>query len=290
MTLYPRTPATIAVLIAALSLSLSANAASDTSATPATEVTGPNLELAWRDASMGLVVEARQAFVQAEGREARFGEAVTLLLTQPKTDSNIERAAQLLNKIIEQNPTDSQGILARYYLGRLEQAHRTPPNLEAASAHYRELLKTAPDHPLAEEGLVKLGIIELYGADLTDEARLKLHREYAGRADKLKSSSARRDLHFLLAQVAQRYRFSKLITLEHFLAADKEGIQRTATRADVYVSILTLARDLNRPTLSRQYCDRFLAEYLRDNRRYMIEEIKRGLPEERTAPPSQKTT
>ncbi|WP_043582739.1 tetratricopeptide repeat protein, partial [Geminisphaera colitermitum] len=244
----------------------------------AEEASGPNLELAWRDASMGLVIEARQAFSQAEGREARFGEAITLLLTQPKTDANIERAAQLLNKIIEQNPTDTQGIIARYHLGRLEQAHRTPANLEAAAAHYRQLRKTAPNHPLAEEALVKLGIIELYAPSLTDEARLKLHRHYAAQANQLTSNSARRDLHFLLAQVAQRYRFSKTLTLDHYLAADKEGILRTATRADVYVSILTLARDLNRPALARQYCDRFLAEYLRDNRRYMIEEIKRELP------------
>ncbi|AHF89940.1 hypothetical protein OPIT5_06625 [Opitutaceae bacterium TAV5] len=250
---------------------------------------GPDLENAWRAASMGLVSEARAAFTHADSREARFGEAITLLLVQPKTDSNVERAARLLNDIIRTGETDDLGLIARYHLGRLEQAHRTPPDLSAATAHYRKLRELSPSHPLAEQALVKLGIIELYAPDINDDRRRALYDDYGRQADKLVTSDSRRDLHFLLAQVGQRYRFDKTSILNHYLASEKEGIRRTITRADVYVSIVQLARDLGRNPVARQYSDKFLAEFLRDNRRLMIQEIRDALPEERSAPPSQKS-
>src|SRR5262245_53066631 len=78
----------------------------------------------WHDASRYAFDASHAAFVKGKDREARLGEATTLLNLQPRTAANIERAAVLLDSVSAANPSDEPGICARYLRARIEDVHR----------------------------------------------------------------------------------------------------------------------------------------------------------------------
>ena len=115
----------------------------------------------WRLASRGLVEEAHEEFSRlvksgGESRESRFGTAVTLLNVQPKTAGNVERAYRLLREIREENLTDHYGISAQYFLGRIDQIHRSSPDRESARRHFTVLIERHHEHPLGQLAVVKI--------------------------------------------------------------------------------------------------------------------------------------
>lgn len=232
---------------------------------------------AWHDASFSLFRDAQRRFSAAQGPEARFGEALTLLQLQPKTDANIEHAAQLLAEVVRTTPNTEPGIAALYYLGRLEHAHRSPRNLPAATTHYRALIAARPDHPLAEQAIIKLGVIELY-ADLTPAERLAHYAALDRQAKTLKTSTAQRDIHILLAEAALRFALGSDLALEHYLAADRAGIVRATVVADIWVRIGELARETGRNDVARTYYSKFLDTFERDVRRRIVTEHLEALP------------
>lgn len=238
----------------------------------------PTLQQAWEDAALNLTKEANHGFAVLEGREARFGEAVTLLQVQPKTDVNIQRAATLLEGIVTENTGDELGITARYYLGRLEQVHRTPLNPPAAAGHYAVLMRDYPGHPLTEQAIVKLALLELYAPAATKEARLQVFEKFRLLGERLQTHDAIRDLNLTLANAALRLDLGDELALPAYIAAHRAGIHLTNVRGDVVVSIGELARKTGRTDLAREYYRLFLDEFHRDNRRLTIRERLAALP------------
>ncbi len=232
---------------------------------------------AWHNASIGRGGEAREVFERYEGRAAQLGQALSLLGAQTRSVKSLTRAVELLSGIMEDDAGDELGLAACYYLGRIEQVHRRTPDLPAAMAHYRRLRATNPIHPLAEQALVKMGIIEIYAPDLSIDERRKVWTGYTNEVGSLVTSEARRDLNLLLAQAGQRYRFDPELILGFYLAVEQAGVARSALKADVYVNILNLARSLGRADLCREYCGKFMSGYRRDNRYHMVSEIRREL-------------
>lgn len=232
---------------------------------------------AWQQTALNLFNDANLSFAELSGREARFGEAVTLLQVQPKTNANVDRAVALFGEVLAENAGDKLGITARYYLGRIEQLHRSPINPEAAAGHFRQLVQEYPAHPMAEQALVKLALIELYG-NATDVERQAAFERLAGSVATLKTADAIRDLNLILAEAGLRFGQSPAMALDHYIAAEQAGIHLTTVRGSVLVAIGELARQVGRVDVARRYYELFLQDFQRDTRRRLIRERLAALP------------
>lgn len=234
---------------------------------------------AWHAASLGLADDAFELFRDASGPEARLGEALALLIRQPKTDANLAAAATLLASLVAPDVPAPIARSARYHLARIEHVHRTRPDLAAARTHYARLIADHPGAPLAERAVVKLALLEVYAPGLdAASTRRAVFDAYVERLPGLRTASARRDLALVLADAAQRFAYSDPLALELLLTADAAGLARRQEQANVWVRIGELARDHGRVDLARTYYARFLATFLRDNRRLTIEERLAALP------------
>lgn len=251
-------------------------------ADPTPAETAP-LQQAWQDAALSLFKESHQAFAALEERDARFGQAVTLLIQQPKTDGNIQQAHDMLAELARGD--GELAISALYYLGRIEQSHRSTPDPAAAAGHYRKLIAEHPGHPKAELALVKLAIIELYEV-VADDVRRGRFATFLGRVATLRTAEHRRDLHVVLADAALRFGYSPEIALDQLLAADAIGFVRPLMRANMWVRIGNLAAETGRHEVARDYYTRFLDTFQRDNRRLMVGERLAALPPVENVPNS----
>jgi tetratricopeptide (TPR) repeat protein len=241
---------------------------------------------AWQDASVGLFSDALLAFQKLEGADARYGEALGLLMRQPKTAGNVDRAAEMLSALVAAEPDSETGIAARYHLGRIEQTHRMTPDPVAARRVFQELVAAHPAHPYAQQAVVKLAIIDLYERVPADTRRARFDA-FVEQTASLSDPVARRDLRLLLADAAQRFDYPALLALDLLVGADEDGIARRAEQANVWVRIGILAAENKRPEIARAYFEKFLATYIRDSRRLPIEEMLANLP---PATPTQTTS
>lgn len=235
------------------------------------------LREAWQASALNLFKDANHRFADLTGREARFGEAVTLLQVQPKTASNINRSASLLEQVRADNPGDELGIAALYHLGRLEQVHRMPVNPAAAIAHFNTLIQDHPGHPFTEQAITKLAIIELYAPD-NAARRPAVFERFTALADTLVTSDARRDLNLTLGNAALRFGLGDERALERYLIAEQAGIHLTTVRSSTLVTIGELARKLGRHDIAREHYQLFLKDFQRDDRRLMVKEALATLP------------
>lgn len=241
-----------------------------------------SIEQAWEKASTLLTDEAYDDFVQirktgSSPREADFGVALMLLNKQPKSDGNLDRAAGIFDRISESGD-DDLGMLAGYFRARIEQVHRRTPNPGKAAELFAKLIERHPEHPYAQYAVVKRSLIDIY-----DDSPLEAKRQRLAALEdvvqKMTHPPAKRDLHLLLADSYVRLFRDDERTLRHLLAADAIGFTRAKPRADVWIRIAELARLLGKPDVAATYYRKFLDEFHRDSRHYIIEERLRGLGE-----------
>lgn len=231
-------------------------------------------ESPWELAALGLFKDANRAFAQAPAtdREARFGQASTLINLQPKTDANLTRADSLLAAVASENPADSLGLSARYLRARIAHIHRLSPDPAAALALYRELADSRADHPLAQRALVQIALLELFEPDVSADELRSRHAALADRDAALTEPSARRDFNLVLGDAALRLGLPDHVALDHLLRADQAGVARDHTRRDNWLRIAELARRSDRPAIAIAHYERFLAATLRDARRLDVEQ------------------
>jgi hypothetical protein len=229
---------------------------------------------AWDQVALGLLREANEAFAeQPEGdRKARFGEAITLINLQPKTDANLERAAALLTGVVSSGADDMFGVAARYYLARIAQFHRSSPDTREALRLYHELAALNSTHLLAQRAMVQIAIIELFEPGVAPEEIRARYERLSGRGTSLTEASAIRDFNLVLAEAALRFKLGNSLALDHLIAADKAGLARPVTERDTWVRIAELARETGRNDVAIAYYRRFLTTFRRDSRNVMITE------------------
>ncbi len=235
-----------------------------------------DLRAAWQKVALNLFADAHREFLALPGDEARLGVALTRLQLQPRTTANLEASVADLRALASAKDPDLAPI-ALYHLARIEHAHRLRSDPPAALAAYAELRRSFPGHPLADEALVRMAMIEVYEPAPPEHQAATLAR-YAALAPELASADARRDLHLLLADAALRLTRDESAALAHYLAAEQAGIQLAAIRTTVLVSIGELAARLGRPELARRAFDDYLAFAPRDNRRTLVLERLAALP------------
>lgn len=223
-------------------------------------------------------------FARTEGREARLGEAVTLLNLQPKTARNIERAALLLDDVADADPVDELGISARYLRARLEEVHRTEPQPAEAARRYLELIRAGGAHPLAQQAAVRLTLLQLYPLDETNTPSERVAAAEALGAG-LSSPAAIRDHAMLVGQACLYYQLPLAQARRHLECALEAGILSSTIRADLLVSLGEISRELGDAPRAEQAYRAYLRENPQGDRTAAVKRRLAELPALPAAPP-----
>jgi hypothetical protein len=252
-----------ATLLVALAASPAAQSRADVPSTSADEP--------WRLMAGLRFSEARAAFpARAEASDAeRLGRALSLLGAQPKTDSNVNQAEQILAALAA-DATDTEILVRASFLhARVPHIHRQTDWSEAAR-RYLAVYEAHPAHPLGQRALVRHGIVTLF-RPLPPEEFATLFDAFLAASAAIDHPDALRDLDWLLVSVHERRLGDPVATLRHLerLLAGPAPI-REITRLGFLVQAGELARELGDPAKAARYYREFLQTALRDSRAYFI--------------------
>ena len=221
------------------------------------------------DDALDKLPPARSAHDGAERRELDYARGVLLLNAQPKLQRNIDEARALLESVRQARPDDEPGLNALYALARIAQYHADPPDPSKAAALYSQLVATAPDHPIAQAAVSRLAMLRLY-EESTPEARRERVEEFEKIAARLSIPSARRDLHFVLADASLVLMNDSEGAMRHLLAAEEAGIAGLQLAGETQVRIALLARQLGHREIAIAHYRKFLSLFQRDGRSYVL--------------------
>ena len=224
----------------------------------------------------------RNAAANADGeshslRKARYGEALALLNTIPKTSGNIERADAIFVELAQGPEDDAITPRAIYHHGRTQQIHRRVPDLGKASAIYREMIDRWPEEMFTQMAIVKLATIQLY-EPTSPEEKLRRYAELASLEDLLTLAAPRRDFHYVMGVASLSLELSKERALYHLMACEEAGITLPVIRINTYCRIGVTAKQLGRFELAAAYFRKFMTASPRDLRTQMIKDQIEDLP------------
>lgn len=226
-----------------------------------------------------------QVFASTEGREARLGEAVTLLNLQPRVARNIERASLLLDELAGADPVDELGISARYLRARLEEVHRPKAELAEAGRRYLQIIRTGGTHALAQQAAVRLTLLKLYPLD---EPTTPADRVAAAEAlgVGLIDPAAKRDHAMLVGQACLYYQLPLSQAQRHLERALAAGVLNPSIRADLLVTLGEIARELGDALRAGHAYRAYLRENPQGDRASAVKRRLLELPATPSAPPS----
>ncbi len=234
----------------------------------------------WQELAAFNPKPARTHFARLEGREARYGELLALLNSQPRTARQFATVRAGLEALRAESPGDDIGIAAAYHLARLHQLHTDKPDPDAALAGYRALLAAHAGHPAADLAAPKLALLLLY-REASPEAWERHLAEVLTLLPNLRSPEARRDTRLVAADALVRLqgdfdRAHPLIVycLEHNL------VVRPPRLAVLLLQAAEGARRSGNTDEAQHYYDRYLAEFPRKTTTAEIQRRRLALAEE----------
>lgn len=234
-------------------------------------------------ASSFLVKDSHQAFARGgtlPDGERKLGEALTLMNLQPRTETNLLRAVELFNEVSAESPpgTPLNG-LARLFRARLQEFYLAQPDLEAARAEYLALVRESSGDPVLEMAGMRLVLLEAF-ADAPEKDNLARLEELEPLAPLLRSPAGRREFHTAMAFAILDNRGDKNRALDHFLAADREGLTRKASAFRLYLVAGQTAAQAGRPQDAVYFYRKLIETYPRDPRVFLVKERLRKIEEE----------
>ncbi len=200
-----------------------------------------------------------------------FARAVTLLSVQPRTSGNIEKAYSLLEPIVTSAAGDDLKAWTLYYRGRIDQLHRTEPNMAQALRFYRDLIELYPEHLASQLAFTKMTIIRLYADPKnrpSTETLLSLEKE----AGFLQSAFARNQFHTVMAAGYLFFELGREQALEHLLAARALGSFEIIDLGNDFLQIANIAYELGKRDLALSSYRRFLQMRPESSFSFMIRE------------------
>ncbi|MET0262587.1 MAG: hypothetical protein ABW223_06800 [Rariglobus sp.] len=201
--------------------------------------------------------------------------ASSLLVKQPRTESNIRTARDLLIKARENAPAnDESAVLATYLLARVELDHLDPAQPDSARARLEQLRKDHLAHPLADHAAVELAYLLTYDSTGANAAAVP---QVEALLASVKDPGASRDLHSLLAGLYLRQLKNPAAALTHFVAARAVGYEQPMRNAEVDLTIGNLARETGDTALARKHYAAFIAKAPRDVRATTVRRLLAGL-------------
>ena len=229
----------------------------------------------WQELSLLNASEAHETFAGVPGsREARLGEALSLLQLRSRTPANISTAAALLNNLRQENANDDIGIGAAYYLARIAQLHSYTPDRAAAVAGYRALLAAHPEHLYAQLAAPKLALLLLYDDVSADEWERRV-TEIQTLISHLTAPEAARDTRLTLAVALIRLRHDHTRAYPLFASClSANSVTRMPRLNTVLVQAAESAQKLGRNSEAAGYYADFLANFPHDMK---SDEIRRRL-------------
>lgn len=211
--------------------------------------------------------------LSSAGSSATAGERLALaaarLAAQPRTPDNIARSLSEARALAADPATPPDLRLAAAFLeGRILREHlepRTPENLAASRAVFQKLVDSGAEHPLALRATVSLAF-----ALLDDDPSRPAAERVAAAEALIPRAAARpaveRDLRYVIAQAALRWRLDPAIARDHLRRVDEIGFAQLPRRLSVRVSLGRVAEESSEPALAVLAYRAFLAEAVRDHR------------------------
>ena len=220
--------------------------------------------IAWKDVAQLKNGEAAQAFSN-DTREGRYGRGVATLNLQPRTEANVETANAIFEELVAEKNDDEIAIHAAYQLARILHVQRNKPDPKQAAERYENLMRQYPGHPLADAAAVKLTILRLYtlNRDLPAAERVELVDPLGAN---LHDKDAIRDYHLVMADAVGFLRLEPAKALEHLKKAYGTSRVTGKLQADVLVRISEISAKTGDQALSREFAERFVKQFPRDER------------------------
>ena len=160
---------------------------------------------------------------------------------------------------------------ALYLRARLFQVHRTPRDYEMAETLFLELGARNPGSHWAQLGLVKVGLMRLYGARNPEAAEVRLNRAEALLA-MISEPALRRDLHLQIGWAGLEWAQPLSAVIPHLKAADQVGKLMGTVPEDLVLQIAELSFRNGEISVAKIYFERFLQEFPTSIKRYNVEQ------------------
>lgn len=209
-------------------------------------------------------------------RATRLALGLALLNRQPRNDANLAEALGHFEALAAEDPADEAGIAARYFAARWWQVHAPQPDLGRARRAYLELAESAPQHPLAQYGLVKVGIMDLYTTTTLEPAERIQNVEAL--LPRLSHPAVRRSLRHVLGQACQVLVDDPARALGHYEAALADGLAKDNLHADVLLRAAETARRIGDAPKARALLENYVERYPRGHATRLAREILASLP------------
>lgn len=236
----------------------------------------PLTESAWESASTFRSNEAYAEFSKvlskkdANRREVILGQAAALIGVQPKTEGNINTAVEMCQKLVQENPGDTVGLLANFLLARIEQYHRQPANPQKAAEIYRQLLREHPESLVAQISSSKLAVLLLFSLTTAPDELKKNLEELDAILAKMPLVESRRDTLVVMGNACILFKLGDERALRYLIDAESAQIPSIKLRGDILLQIGSTAQKLNRKDVALKYYGMFVDQYRRDARNYMV--------------------
>lgn len=238
-------------------------------ALPARAAEAPSAPDPWRAALSFDYAAAADGFaalrkISPSDSRAAVGRASTLLVLQPRTETNIRAARDLLLSVRESAAADApEAILALFLLARIELDHLANPDPASARARLEQLRRDHPAHVLADHAAVELAFLAAFPSPGGDAGALP---EVESLLASVANPGAKRDLHLLIANLQLRLRRDPAAALPHLVAARAVGYEQPLRDAGADLVIGNIARETGDLALARRHFEAFLAAAPRDVR------------------------
>lgn len=239
----------------------------------------PSLKQVWSYAAGSQPVEASAVLRNVSGvdlRTEQLAQGVLDLARPPIGEGDWNRIEPVLARLAAGN--DQIAARALYLRARMYQVHRTPPDYGQAEALYRELARRWPGSHWAQLGLVKLGMLKLFGLPEPADPRQRLAAVEALLAG-IKEPFLRRDLELQIGWAGVFYDLPYDEVVPHLIAADRVGGILGITPEELVIQIGELSFRAGQLEQAKAYFERFLRDFPTNTRRYNVQQRLRQVEE-----------
>jgi hypothetical protein len=213
--------------------------------------------------------DAERVFAAAPpSREASFGRAVSLLVRQPASETQVDEARGILSSLTA-GGADDNALGALYFLGRIAEYYQARPDPAEAARRFRELVDAGAGSAWAQTALTRLAVLEIYavGLDRGPPGRIAAAERLLGLA---RDPAARADMEVVIADAVFFYKLPAASALPHLVAAERAGALDGPARADVLVQIGVVSELCGDSARARASYGTFLAAFPSDHRQYAV--------------------
>ncbi|MCF7759907.1 MAG: hypothetical protein K9M98_05340 [Cephaloticoccus sp.] len=179
--------------------------------------------------------------------------AASLLVREPVTQVQVEQSRHILASVLARTHAQESTYrpLAIYLLARIAHDHADPPDFGVAQSCYEQLRREYPQHPLADEAAVHLGVMRAFSPSTVHSPAAVAILEQL--LQSVSTASARRELHHLLAYLHWHLRHDVAAALPHYIACREIGFETPYRDSEIDLTIAGLAEELGQDDVAARH-------------------------------------